>query len=552
MKFNLSPKSSTILEIRDQELRLLVLENGTLQKTVRRQIPQEIIRNGQVLNIQGLGNEIKSFIKDQSGKIHGLNIIFPGLRTICRTIEVPKMSGNLRSRFLERQIDKEMPFKVTELYISTFSLGRNAAETQDEMVLLIGIPRYLVDRLNDALYMAGIKEASFTIRPFALASLATKEDAIIFDIEADEFTIIITHHCQPLMVYSKSLANSESARGSSRDTGTLAEIQRSYEYLREFLLKHKDLQKLSCYVTGAGSRDKSIRASIKSTFGLNIEAPDYDTTFTEDRTVKPGLKAVHAVQLELPVLRISFLDEVRCGAYDSGLGLLSLLGKSGRFSGKMPNVPGHIATRSIHGPPTFVEKAFWRSLDYVPYVLGVLLLAYIFYIYQGQQNILQDKREEVQRLQSKEKAERMALLKARRLDTEQKKIQSSLDELVNEYKNIDKKLWDYKESLQYLMDLATDIDITSLSASNNKLTLEGSAKEMQAALDYATVVGKGTMLSGVRITNLKTIGGGAPGAPAQYNFTLLAEISKPDLALQNKNLSSTLKEVFQGATVRKD
>lgn len=522
MKFSISSNSSTILEIRDQELRLLVFTNGALQKARARAIPPEIIRNGQVLNIQALGQEIRKFIGDRSENSHNINVILPGLRTTCRTIEAPKMSRNLKRRFLERQIPKEMPIDIRELYISIYTINQYSAAIKIEQILLIGIPRSLIDRLKEALYLAGIKQASFTIRPFAIAGLATKEDALIFDMENDEFNIIITLKGQPYMVYSKSLDSSGAVTDTSRDSGTLAEIQRSYEYLGEFLLKHKDVQKLSCYLTGASSRNENIKNVIKNTYGLQLQLPGYEVTFPE---------------------------EVKCGVYDSGLGLLSLLGKKGGFLSRTPSIPGHIKPQAIHGPPTIVEKALRRYVTYLPYLLGVFLLAFVFFINQGQQDILKQKSEEVQRLQAKENAQRMVLLKSKKLDTDIRKIQTSLDgpvnELVNEYKNIDKKSWDYHVSIQYLSDLATDITITSISARDNKLTLAGKTGEMQAAFDYATTLGESPRLSGIRITGINALNASSGLATAGYNFTLVAEISKSNANLAAKNLSISLRELLQ-------
>ena len=119
MIFNLSSNTSIILEIRDRELRLLAFNNGALRKATRKYLPPHIMHNCQVVNIQGLGDEIANLIKNESGNIHSLNIILSGLRTTCRTIEVPDMPGNLKRKFIERQMNKEMPFSAKELYISS-------------------------------------------------------------------------------------------------------------------------------------------------------------------------------------------------------------------------------------------------------------------------------------------------------------------------------------------------------------------------------------------------------------------------------------------------
>lgn len=526
MKLNLSSGASIILEIRDQELRLLSFNNGLLQKAARRPIPAETIRNGQILDVKGLGKEIKNFIdyvRDETGNINSLNIVLSGLRTTCRTIEVPEMDNKLQKKYVERQIEKEMPLSVKELLISTFPVKQNDNQSYVRQILVVGIPRSLVDKLKEALYLAGVKKASFTIRPFALTGQAAKGDAIIFDIETDEFNIIITHDSQPQMVYSRSLDSSSATIDASQHGGTLTEIQRSYEYLRDFILGHKDFEKLACYLTGTASRDEKIKTGIKHTYGLRLELPQYESN--------------------LPA-------EAKSGAYDSSLGLSSLLSKNGGFFSKTPNFPGYIAPQEIHGPPSVAEKVVWRSLSYLPYLLGASLLAFVFYNYQTQQDILQQKKEIVQRFQSQENAQRMVLLKSKKIEADIKKMQASLEEVANEYRTIDRKSMDYKENIQYVSDTASGLTITNINARDNKLTLEGRAREMQIALDYATTLAKSTGLSNVRTSNITAVASGTVTA-ADYIFTVTAEISKSNAVLADNNLSVGLRDMLNSSSAVK-
>lgn len=521
MKLVLSHNASIFLEIRDQELRLLMTKDSVMQRCISRAIPSEIICNGHVLNIQRLGKEIKSFLTDESVNNQNINIIIPGLRTICRTLEVPEMPGKFRKKFLEREIAKEMPFSIQELYMSVFNIDQDGTESGGELLLLIGIPRSIVDKLREALYLAGIKKASFTSRPLALTGLAMEEeDALILDMESDELNIIIIHKRQPYMVYSWSLYGSSPTPDVSHDGSILTEIQRSYEYLKEFILKHKDYQKLSCYLTGAASRDEKIGTLIKNIYGLNLELPEYEATYSE---------------------------EAKSGLYDSALGLLSLFPNNRSIISRGPIMPGHIALHRIHGPPTFIDKALWHSLSYLPYLLSIFLLAYVFYIYQGQQDTLAQKKEYAQRLQSQEKAQRLVLLKRKKVDTEARKIQVSLDELINEYKNINQKSLDYEKTVQSVLDMATEVSITSIKAKDNKLTLEGKAREIQSALNYARRLVNNNEISNIK---LSSISAGNPNAGVDYSFTLQVEISKSNKALPDKVLSDALKEILLSSTVR--
>lgn len=523
MKFNRSSSLNIILEIRDRELRMLVSQSGKVQKATRRPIPPGIIRGGQVLDTQGLGQEIRSFIQNESGNIERVSIILPGFRTTCRTIEVPKMSKGLREKFIERQIDQEMPLKANELHISLITHESGSRE-EGTQTLLIGIPRNLIDGIKEALYLAHVKRASFTIRPFALTGLTAKVDALIFDVEPDELNIIITRQRRPFMIYSRSLDSSSTAEGVSRDEGSRDEIQRSYEYLNQYILNKVDLHNLSCYLTGASSRAAEFRANIETIFGLNPELPEYQTALPE-------------------------VD--KSGVYDSALGLLNLVGKSGGFLSRVPAIPGHIATQKVHGVPSILRRAVLTSLFYMPYLLGISLLVYGFYVYKGQEDILSQRREEVQRLQSRDMAQRRLLLANKNLDNDIRKMQTSLNAMVREYTEIDKKVLDYRESIQYLQDSATSIAISSISMNGTKVTLKGSSNEIQSALDYATMLSKNTRLSGIRIETI-TATGASSGKTPGYGFTLVAEISKTNPSLADKTLSPSLKEIIRASSYPKE
>lgn len=546
MKFNLSFSSGVILEIRDQELRLLVFQNGSLKKATVRPIPAEIIRSGQVQDTKKLGQEIRSFVQNELGNASTLHIVLPGLRTTCRMIDIPRMSGNLRKKFLERQIDKEMPFKAADLYISIFTLSHNGANVENsEQVLLIGTPRSQIDRLKESLYLAGIKRASFTVKPFALAGLVEDKDALIFDLEQDEFNIIVTHGGQPSMVYSRSLDGSSPANEEFQDGGVLAEIQRSYEYLEEFILKNKDFNKLAFYLTGASSRSEKINESVEIMYGrAPVKIGHLKVSLNEK--IKNSIETTYHHTLELPAYETALPEEVKSGAYDAGLGLVKLLGKSSGFLSKSHSIPGHISLQDIHGPPGFLQKTGWSSLSYMPLILGISLMAYVYYIYQEQHTLLEQRRDEMERFQTQETAQRRFLLSEKKLDNDAKKIQSSLNQLLKEYSEIDKKTLDYRETIQYVTDQATMVSISNAAIKENKLTLSGTSAAIQSVLEYAAILGKNNSITAIRIPSINASGTGQAN-PAEYSFTLVAEISKSNIFPGQDALSAPLKETVRAS-----
>ncbi|GAJ20740.1 unnamed protein product, partial [marine sediment metagenome] len=92
-----------------------------------------------------------------------------------------------REAVLEAARDK-MPLSMDELYLSwqTITAGGEA-----QQVLVVGVPRDVIDAEMQALRAAGINPRTLDLKTIALARAVNKEQALILNIEPSSFDIII-------------------------------------------------------------------------------------------------------------------------------------------------------------------------------------------------------------------------------------------------------------------------------------------------------------------------------------------------------------------------
>ena len=81
-----------------------------------------------------------------------------------------------------------MPLSMDELYLSwqTITAGGEA-----QQVLIVGVPRDVIDAEMQALRAAGINPRTLDLKTIALARAVNKEQALILNIEPSSFDIII-------------------------------------------------------------------------------------------------------------------------------------------------------------------------------------------------------------------------------------------------------------------------------------------------------------------------------------------------------------------------
>jgi hypothetical protein len=148
-------------------------------------------RDGVISDSGALSTAVKQLMDSSGIKAKDVIASVSGLYSVSRVVAVSNPPGGgitTQEAVLEAAGDI-MPLSMDELYLSwqTITAGSEGAQ----QVLIVGVPRDVIDAEMQALRAAGINSHTLELKTIALARAVNKEQALILNIEPSSFDIII-------------------------------------------------------------------------------------------------------------------------------------------------------------------------------------------------------------------------------------------------------------------------------------------------------------------------------------------------------------------------
>ncbi len=136
-----------------------------------------------------LSAAVKEFMASNGINSRNVTASVSGLYSLSRIVIVPVQSGGAvtQQAVLERA-NEVMPFSEDELYLSWQNIS---AVEGGQQVLVVGIPRDIIDAEVRALKMGGVNPRALDLKAMALARAVNKEQTLILNIEPTTFDIVI-------------------------------------------------------------------------------------------------------------------------------------------------------------------------------------------------------------------------------------------------------------------------------------------------------------------------------------------------------------------------
>jgi len=189
-------KRIVTLEIDTTAIRLMETREGRVVKWASLSLEPGMFEEGVISDPGALSTAVKQLI-DSSG-IRAKDVIasVSGLYSVSRVVAVSNPPGGgitTQEAVLEAARDI-MPLSMDELYLSwqTITAGGEA-----QQVLIVGVPRDVIDAEMQALKAAGINSRTLDLKTIALARAVNKEQALILNIEPSSFDIVIVVNSIP-------------------------------------------------------------------------------------------------------------------------------------------------------------------------------------------------------------------------------------------------------------------------------------------------------------------------------------------------------------------
>jgi len=160
---------------------------GRVIKWASRSLEPDIFEDEIIVDPQALGNAVKQLMASSAIKGKNISISVSGLYSLSRIVTVP-LGGAATQQVVLEAASEVMPLSEDEQYLSwqTVAVGEGG-----QQVLVIGVPRDMIDSEMQALRGSGVSPRVLDLKTMALIRAVNREQAIIFNIEPNSFDIVI-------------------------------------------------------------------------------------------------------------------------------------------------------------------------------------------------------------------------------------------------------------------------------------------------------------------------------------------------------------------------
>jgi type IV pilus assembly protein PilM len=190
------------LHIEDTEVRLLIARRDGVERWGNMPLEPGVVSEGLMVDASRLRPALDLIFSKHRARRNGVTVGLSGLRSVTRLISIPKMKPSLVGSAILQESKREMPVPVETLYLLWQAI---AATEGEQRFFVLGVPRELVDANVATLHRCGIKPRSMDLKPLALIRAVNKGEAIVADLEAGSFDIIVVAGGLPAITRSMVL-----------------------------------------------------------------------------------------------------------------------------------------------------------------------------------------------------------------------------------------------------------------------------------------------------------------------------------------------------------
>jgi hypothetical protein len=177
------------LEINSTGIKLMEINKGKVVKWASHYLEPGMFEQEVISEPEALGAVIKQLMNSSDISKKDVIASVSGLFSLSRivTVSIPVEEEVTQQAVLDAVADV-MPLSEEELYIFWQTTGTGKDGKQ---VLVIGVPRDMLDSEIQALKVVGINPHALDLKAMALARAVNRERALIFNIEPSSFDVVI-------------------------------------------------------------------------------------------------------------------------------------------------------------------------------------------------------------------------------------------------------------------------------------------------------------------------------------------------------------------------
>jgi len=260
-------KSYATLNITAREIRLLSAGRKGVQYWSSEELPSGWLKDGHVLEPEGVGAAIKSLFESAGISRSNVIICVTGLPFIHRTVKLPPMKQSLVRDSIHHFMSKEISIPTEQMCLSWATIDENDGEVT---YLVLGIDQEIADAIARTMKEARIRRWTIDLKSLALARAASLADALIVSMESDCYDIVLVHDGNVSTMHTVSLEDGALSPVEHAEQ-LVVEISKAVTYDARKHGGHPLGQYTPLLLTGEISCDDGIRDLIQMELGYPTE-----------------------------------------------------------------------------------------------------------------------------------------------------------------------------------------------------------------------------------------------------------------------------------------
>ncbi|HEY51299.1 MAG TPA: pilus assembly protein PilM [Dehalococcoidia bacterium] len=176
------------LYIDDTSVRLLVTSGKRIRKWADLPLEPGLVKNGVVMKQEEVAARIRQLFNIRKVNSNRVVLGVSGLQCLTRPMLLPQLPRDMLEEAVVREAKRVLPVSPDQLYLKWQSIPAPEGKIQ---VFLVAVPRTAVDALFNTLQLTGLKTDLMDLKPMLLARMVKDTMGIIVDVQPTEFDVVV-------------------------------------------------------------------------------------------------------------------------------------------------------------------------------------------------------------------------------------------------------------------------------------------------------------------------------------------------------------------------
>ncbi|WP_020585669.1 type IV pilus biogenesis protein PilM [Desulfobacter curvatus] len=150
-------------------------------------VPEGMIQEGRIVDMEGLSEIIRSLFQSQKIKEKNVALSTGGHSVVIKTISTSKVPDEELHRNIRAEAEQYIPYDIDDVNIDYQILGDSEYSSEQMNVLLVAVRQDLVDEYVELIHMAGLNPVIIDVDAFALQNVYEN----LPDVDHERITLLL-------------------------------------------------------------------------------------------------------------------------------------------------------------------------------------------------------------------------------------------------------------------------------------------------------------------------------------------------------------------------